>query len=30
MRKLYEVHPYWPGAVQVLEELSREVEGQGI
>jgi tetratricopeptide (TPR) repeat protein len=30
MRRLYEVHPYWPGAVQVLEELSREVEGQGI
>jgi len=28
--KLHEVHPYWPGAVQAIEELSREVEGQGI
>ena len=28
--KLYDVHPYWPGAVQAIEELSREVDGQGI
>jgi tetratricopeptide (TPR) repeat protein len=30
MRKLYEVHPYWPGAVLAIQELAREVEGQGI
>jgi tetratricopeptide (TPR) repeat protein len=26
--KLLEVHPYWPGARQALEELKREVGGQ--
>lgn len=30
LHKLYDVHPYWPGAVQTIEELTREVEGQGI
>jgi Tfp pilus assembly protein PilF len=29
-RQLYEVHPYWPGASQAIEELSSEVDGQGI
>jgi tetratricopeptide (TPR) repeat protein len=29
-KKLLEVHPYWPGAEQAVEELEREVEGQGI
>lgn len=29
-RHLYEVHPYWPGADKAIDELSREVEGQGI
>ncbi len=29
-RKLLSVHPYWPGAQQAVEELGREVEGQGI
>ncbi|HVY41826.1 MAG TPA: tetratricopeptide repeat protein [Hyphomicrobiaceae bacterium] len=29
-KHLLEVHPYWPGAKQAVEELSREVEGQGI
>ncbi len=29
-RQLYEVHPHWPGATRAIEELSREVEGQGI
>lgn len=29
-RHLYEVHPYWPGAAQAIEELSRDVDGQGI
>jgi tetratricopeptide (TPR) repeat protein len=29
-RHLNEVHPYWPGAAQAIEELMREVEGQGI
>lgn len=29
-RRLLEVHPFWPGAKQAVEELSREVEGQGI
>ena len=26
--KLLEVHPYWPGARQAIEELTREVGGQ--
>ena len=30
LRRLFEVHPYWPGTEQAIEELSREVEGQGI
>jgi tetratricopeptide (TPR) repeat protein len=30
MHKLYEVHPHWPGTVQAIQELAREVEGQGI
>lgn len=30
MRKLIEVHPFWPGAQQTVDELEREVEGQGI
>lgn len=30
MRKLIEVHPYASGAQQVIDELEREVEGQGI
>jgi tetratricopeptide (TPR) repeat protein len=30
LRRLGEVHPYWPGTEQAIEELSREVEGQGI
>jgi tetratricopeptide (TPR) repeat protein len=29
-RQLLEVHPYWPGAKQAVEELAREVDGQGI
>jgi tetratricopeptide (TPR) repeat protein len=29
-RHLNEVHPYWGGARQAVDELSREVEGQGI
>jgi tetratricopeptide (TPR) repeat protein len=29
-RHLYEVHPHWPGVERVVDELSREVEGQGI
>jgi tetratricopeptide (TPR) repeat protein len=30
MRRLAEVHPYWDGSEQAIEELAREVEGQGI
>ena len=30
VRQLHDVHPYWPGVGQAIEELSREVEGQGI
>jgi tetratricopeptide (TPR) repeat protein len=30
LRRLAEVHPYWEGAEQAIEELAREVEGQGI
>jgi cytochrome c-type biogenesis protein CcmH/NrfG len=29
-RQLLGVHPYWPGAQQVIEELERDVDGQGI
>jgi len=29
-RHLHEVHPYWPGADRAIDELSREIEGQGI
>jgi tetratricopeptide (TPR) repeat protein len=29
-RKLLSVHPYWSGAQQAVDELEREVEGQGI
>jgi predicted Zn-dependent protease len=30
LKRLADVHPYWSGAEQAVEELSREVEGQGI
>jgi tetratricopeptide (TPR) repeat protein len=30
LRRLSDVHPYWAGIGQAVEELSREVEGQGI
>ena len=30
IKQLLEVHPNWPGARQAVEELTREVEGQGI
>jgi tetratricopeptide (TPR) repeat protein len=30
LRRLFEVHPHWEGVEQAIEELSREVEGQGI
>jgi tetratricopeptide (TPR) repeat protein len=29
-KQLLEVHPYWSGAQQLVDELAREVEGQGI
>jgi tetratricopeptide (TPR) repeat protein len=29
-KELIEVHPYWSGAKQAIDELEREVEGQGI
>src|SRR5262245_9208217 len=29
-KELLDVHPYWSGAKQAIEELEREVEGQGI
>jgi tetratricopeptide (TPR) repeat protein len=29
-RQLLDVHPYWSGAQQAVEELEREVDGQGI
>jgi tetratricopeptide (TPR) repeat protein len=29
-RRLLSVHPYWPGAEQAIEELERDVDGQGI
>jgi tetratricopeptide (TPR) repeat protein len=30
VKQLLEVNPNWPGAKQAVEELTREVEGQGI
>ena len=30
MRTLLEVHPYWKGAKQAIDELARDVEGRGI
>lgn len=30
VKQLLEIHPNWPGAKQAVEELTREVEGQGI
>ena len=30
VKQLLEVHPNWPGAKHAVEELTREVEGQGI
>jgi len=30
LRRLSDVHPYWGGTTQAIEELTREVEGQGI
>jgi tetratricopeptide (TPR) repeat protein len=30
MRRLWQVHPHWAGAERAVEELSREVEGEGI
>lgn len=30
LERLQEVHPYWPGTAQAIEEIAREVEGQGI
>ena len=30
MRTLLDVHPYWQGAKQTIDELAREVEGRGI
>ena len=29
-KKLLDVHPYWSGAQQAINELERDVEGQGI
>lgn len=29
-KQLLDIHPYWPGAKQAVEELTREVDGQGI
>jgi tetratricopeptide (TPR) repeat protein len=29
-KQLLDVHPYWSGAKQAVEELEREVDGQGI
>lgn len=28
LERLHDVHPFWPGAAQAIEELSREVDGQ--
>lgn len=30
LRQLLDVHPYWAGARQAVDELERDVEGQGI
>jgi tetratricopeptide (TPR) repeat protein len=30
LKRLQDVHPYWQGVDQAIEELRREVEGQGI
>jgi tetratricopeptide (TPR) repeat protein len=30
IKQLLEIHPNWPGAKQAAEELTRDVEGQGI
>ncbi len=30
LRQLLDVHPYWAGAKQAVDELERDVEGQGI
>ena len=30
IKQLLEIHPNWPGAKQTAEELTRDVEGQGI
>jgi predicted Zn-dependent protease len=30
MRRLAAVHPYWEGTEQAIDELARDVEGQGI
>ena len=29
-RQLLDIHPYWSGAKEAVEELEREVDGQGI
>ena len=29
-KQLLDVHPYWSGAKQAVDELEREVDGQGI
>ena len=29
-RQLHDVHPFWPGTDRIIDELTREVEGQGI
>ncbi len=30
LKRLQDVHPYWAGVTPAIEELTREVEGQGI
>jgi tetratricopeptide (TPR) repeat protein len=30
LKRLHDVHPHWAGAERAIEELTREVEGQGI
>jgi predicted Zn-dependent protease len=30
LKRLHDVHPYWAGAAQAIEELTRDIEGQGI
>ena len=29
-RQLLDIHPYWAGAKQAVDELERDVDGQGI